>query len=403
MRKLALLGLAFAMGCQSYNMEGVEPQTVVAVETAGDFTVGKAPALLVVQDRSGSMMACFGTDSGGGKQCDSDGRGGPDVAGESRMHVAQRVMTDVVNDHAGEVYFGLVLYGVNDPLCGEPETVASPGEGFDSVDKVTGAYASHPAIVSPLGGTPTTRALEEAFRTLVDDEGNLRDPSRENYVVLVTDGLMNCNENHPMPCVCSQETGCVKADGGDNAAYGESGIFVDPIYCLDDAASVAQVQALNAAGVKTFVIGLGLKDSPVSDDTLNALAEAGGMPRDGAIKYYPATDETSLKASLDEIVSQIVVPCEYELDGPVCDGRLVAMTMTVDGEEVTPTCSEELEGDSWYYVRNGDGSLNPRRITFAPQLCERFGSAERVTVKIRGVENGCPPDVTPACSLAEAP
>jgi len=406
-----LIGLALGgagLACQSYNMEGVDPQTVIAVETSGTFTAGKPPALLIVQDRSGSMEICFGAGGGGGGQrCDSNGDGTVDRDGSSRMHVSQRVMTNVLQSHRDEVLFGLVLYGVDgaDPACGDPQTIATPG--LEATSDVIAAYQSDPSIVDPNGGTPTTRALLEARDALLDENGKLRMPERDNYVVLVTDGLMNCNLDHPMPCICANDSGCPTTDGG-MAQVGDEGSFMDGRFCLDNDASIAVVNELREAGVKTFVIGLGEAFSGGSSlgvESLNALAEAGGVPRtDGGEKFYSAADEQQLQASLDDIIAKIVVPCEYELDGPVCDGRLVHITMEIDGEEVPTSCGEGE--NTWLFAERPDGTLDEQRIVFSPDLCARFGEAEQVKISIKGIESGCERDeagalIGPACDLRE--
>ena len=93
----------------------------------------------------------------------------------------------------------------------------------------------------------------------------------------------------------------------------------------------------------------------------------------------------------------------YELDGPVCDGRLVSITLDADGQKVTPVCDAGLQGDSWHFAErtDGSGSLDEKRITFSPQLCDRLGSAQQVKISIRGVENGCTSmdgtTMTPSC------
>ncbi len=356
---------ASAVACQSYNMEGVDPQTLVAVETSGTFTAGKPPALLIVQDRSGSMEMDFG--------------------GSSRMDVAQRVMINAVGGNAGEVLFGLVLYGVGgDSGCGDPAEITAPG--LDTVDTVVNAYESHPALLTPEGGTPTTSALRAAYDSLVDPvTGQPKMAERQNYVVLVTDGLMNCNMTHEMPCVCANEGGCTDSDGNRNGVgFGEEGMLLDGRLCLDDTESIDAVIKLRQAGVKTFVIGLGESFTGGTDNlgvvSLNALAEAGGVARVGSEKFYSAADEADLEAALDEIIDSIVVPCEYELDGPVCDGRLLSIEMTVDGEAVPTTCGEGT--NSWEF-------LNEKRIRFSQDLCDRLTAAESVKISIKGVETGC--------------
>src|SRR5690606_8113361 len=95
-------------------------------------------------------------------------------------------------------------------------------------------------------------------------------------------------------------------------------------------------------------------------------------------------------------------PCTYRLDGPVCDGRLVSVTLRIDGEQVQTSCSEALDGEAdWFYV-DGPGGRSAQEITFSPPLCARMAEAETVEISIRGVENACPDEtVEPACALAE--
>jgi len=399
-----LLSSAAVLACQAYNMEEVDPQTIVAVETEGTYVRGQPPTLLIIQDRSESMKYCFEPNPtpGSGHRCELPS-GGEVEDRRSRMVVARSVIEKAVTDHADEVWFGLVAYGVG-ALCGPPEALVDPAA--DSAADVVAAYYG-PLIEEPEGGTPTTEALREAYARLVDEEGNLRYPDRENYVVLVTDGLMNCNDSHDTTCVCPREAGCASAGGGPLIPYGETGEVLDPRQCLDDAASIAEVERLREAGVRTFVIGLGedfAGTDPLSTQVLDRLAEAGGVPREGhPQKFYSAADEAELEAALAAIIEQIAAPCTYELDGPVCDGRLVKIALRIDGERVETRCNPTLDQDAdWFFVERPDGSLDPRTITFSPPLCQRLADAETVSISIRGVENACPDEETqPACSLAE--
>src|SRR5690606_41295233 len=110
-------------------------------------------------------------------------------------------------------------------------------------------------------------------------------------------------------------------------------------------------------------------------------AEAGGVPReDHAQKFYSAADEAELEAALAAIIERIAAPCVYELDGPVCDGRLVKIALRIDGERVETQCNAELDAEAdWLVVRKQDGSLDPRTITVAPPLCPRPAAAEPVS------------------------
>jgi hypothetical protein len=398
---------AGAFACQAYNLEEVDPQTVVAVETFGTYTKGKPPTLLIVQDRSGSMEICFDPDPtpGSGERCQlADGTPASDR--RSRMVVAREVMDHTVSTHQHEVWFGLVAYGVPQGAssCGPPVALADPGAGSGA--QVAEAYRSHELIVEPQGGTPTTEALREAYDRLVGADGKPLHGDRENYVVLVTDGLMNCNPGHAMPCLCSQEAGCPPLVGGTPIPFGEEGEFAIPELCLDDATSLAEVRRLRDAGIQTFVIGLGdtfTGGDQLSTQVLDELAEAGGMPRTGhPQKFYSAGDEAELAGALEDIIRQIAAPCTYRLDGPVCDGRLVKVALRIDDERVETSCNQALDGEAdWFFV-DGAGGRSAQEISFSPALCAKMAAAETVEISIRGVENACPDETTePACSLAE--
>lgn len=410
MRAGVSLGLlaALAAACQSYNMEAVDPQTVVAVETAGTFSSSRAPVLLIVQDRSGSMKRCFGQKVDSSHLCDADGNSGDlEMDGRmTRMEVARQVLSGVVQENSAGVRFGLVAYGLPDASgCGPADLLVAPGSG--TAPAIVGAYGDE-VLTAPGGGTPTTAALSRAYEVLVDDSGKLREPDRKNYVLLVTDGLMNCNTDYPadQECRCYNEGGC---SGG--VAYGDPIPSPDQPFlraqCLDIGPARTEVERLRAAGVSTFVIGLGDDFSGTGDlavETLNDLAVAGGVPRDGSVKFFPGGDPAALEASLGEIVSSITAPCVYDLDGSVCDGRLVSVSLTVtrtDGAEpqvIETHCDAGGGENTWFFA---DGS--PRRLAFDPALCRTLEDAVEVKISIRGVQNECPDGVAPSCGPPSGP
>lgn len=402
---LGLLALGSAAACQSYSMEGVDPQTVVAVETSQRFTGAKPPVLLIVQDRSGSMQLCFGNEAAGpGESCGPIGQ--PPLSLRSRMDVAQTVMSEALQSHANDAQYGLILYGVGGTDgCGEAQTLVTPRAESSAADRVRQEYATNPDIENPSNGTPTTKALKRALDTLVDiSTGQLKADyaDRDAYVVLVTDGLMNCNDQHPVPCTCSQEIGC------NGVAFGQQGTAIPPVFCLDDSDSLRVVESLERAEVRTFVIGLGetFQGQSLAVDVLNSLALAGGRPRkdpgSGQIldpAFYSAADRAGLQQSINEILESITAPCEYELSGPVCEGRLIQVKLTIDGEAVTTTCGSE--GDATWEFVDGDA----RRIRFNGDLCTRMQQANEVFVSIKGIEASCSGDdvaIGPACDLSAA-
>lgn len=408
------LSCAAAIACQPYNMEGVNPQTIVAVETSRTFVGSKPPVLLIVQDRSGSMEICFGNETAqqGENGC-STGPTTRDPNRRSRMQIAQEVMREALGRHLDDAFYGLVIYGVGETAsCGDAEltvpvnTLEAPRTTAELVQQ---AYSSNPNITDPNGGTPSTASLAQAYAALVTQDGELRFADRANYVVLITDGLMNCNESFSGNCVCSQENGCAGSQFGE---------VMNPTptqrpFCLDDVAATQQVNLLASKNIKTFVIGLGesFGDNPLAVTTLNTLSNAGGAPRvppadDPAQRtFYPADDKVALQQSINGIIDSITAPCEYELDGPVCEGRLVAINLSIDGTPVATTCNEAFADptvtNAWYFT-----DLTAQKITFSQDICSALRVATQVDVSIRGVETACPsnPDgstVAPACKLGQ--
>lgn len=384
-------------GCQVYHLEEVDSQTIVAIETFQRFERVAPPTLLVLQDRSASMDACF--DPAGGLGPTSGCKELPNLQStdpdrRSRMEVARQVMIKSVYASREDVEFGLILFGADDesPTCGLPQVISNADE--TSWGEVIESYERHPFLVRPAGGTPTTAALRQAYELLVDPTTNepFRD-DRHNFIVLVTDGLMNCNADHSMPCLCASEGGCT-AEGGGTLEFGERGTPTTAIQCLDDHGAEAEVARLAAAGVRTFVVGLGEvfgdADNTLATDVLDRLAVAGGAPKaDGDHQFYSAGDPEELQSSIERIARQIAAPCAYQLEGPVCDGRLLQVVLRIDGERIETSCSDDAAPETWFFNADAGGSLDPSVITFSPDLCERLDVAESVEVSLRGLEAGC--------------
>ncbi|MBS1149477.1 MAG: cglB, partial [Myxococcaceae bacterium] len=93
-------------------------------------------------------------------------------------------------------------------------------------------------------------------------------------VVLITDGLPNCNSANANTCTGSLcRCTLVPATSCMPASFCTQG-------CLDSDATTAQVDALRMKGIRTIVVGFGAEtatgDGPAA---LNAMAERGGFAR----------------------------------------------------------------------------------------------------------------------------
>lgn len=103
----------------------------------------------------------------------------------------------------------------------------------------------------------------------------LKNPSRADVVLLLTDGLPNCNSQNPNNCTNATACRCTSTTCGSD--------MTAPLCilgCLDDAGATAAVSALRAQGIFTVVVGFG-SDTASQDAraSLNGMALAGGFAR----------------------------------------------------------------------------------------------------------------------------
>jgi hypothetical protein len=167
------------------------------------------------------------------------------------------------------------------------------------------------SIAGAKGGTP-------ASATLVKMRDVLTQLSGETYVVLITDGAPNCNEETSCDasgCLLNIEdrtVGQQECRNGfnccDPANVGEGAA----INCVDSQASLTAVRDLAEAGIRTFVIGM--PGSEPYEDLLNGMAELGGTARDALPKYYSTADTEALKEALGKIAASVAISCEVPLD-----------------------------------------------------------------------------------------
>jgi hypothetical protein len=201
------------------------------------------------------------------------------------------------------------------------------GPGVTSVPKIVSAIGA----TSPGGGTPTALALQRALDYFKSGGGaNL---GGDRYVLLATDGGPNCNDT----LVCDATTCTTNLDG--KCTVTNAGNCCDPSFggasrCLDDGATKAAIDALGAAGVKTFVVGI--PGSEAYKSFLDAFAQAGGEVNPSAPPKYFAVSASGgaaeLASVLGSITQNLVTTCslvltsdppEHDLLNVEVDGRLI--------------------------------------------------------------------------------
>lgn len=391
------VGAGFAAGCQTYDFEPVEP-LAIAQTTQSKKVVAKQlkPNLMLLVDTSGSMNT-----------------GSPN----SRLYELQTAMKTFLGGFQQNpvARVGVVVYpqsggdGCNPTL---PEDITTPGRGVpipagDDDATLKQAAQQVDSTIQNLkanGGTPTAASL-----AVVGNYAPLQATDRDQFVLLLTDGLPNCNPSHA-PNNCGGGNGCTKlcADASWQPGQGCCTITSCPdgSYCakgcLDDSGTVAAIKALRAKGIKTIVVGFGadLVSGP-GPITLNAMAEQGGFARAcpngtnaecGAgntceatkvctKKYYQASNSQELAAALLQI-SQILGsdPCQYTLESTPSDPKF--LSVLIDGKS-TPSGP-----DTWKYEAG--------KVVFTGSLCTQVSSAtptKPVMVEFRIVcvpgEPGC--------------
>ncbi len=285
------------------------------------------PNLLLVVDKSGSMRD---------DTCQ--------VGCDTKLVETKTALTYLLEEGRDEIRFGWMQYP-SDSSCG-PGDVDVPC-GDNTVDTILSRVNS----LSANGGTPTGESLQAA-----NAYSGMHDESRANFVLLLTDGVPTCPN----------------ADGHIPPYSTEAQMEADALLALQ------AVQALQAGGIDTFVIGIGEDLNNTNPQLLTDMAVAGGRARAGADAYYKANSLSELEAALQDI-GGMVIGCNLSL--AVVPEEPNFLWVYFDGESV-PRDRNHINGFDYDAARN--------QINFYGPACDqlRSGQVEKVDIKM-----GCaPPD-----------
>jgi hypothetical protein len=219
----------------------------------------QTPEVILVQDRSGSMM-----EDPDGVTLEGDG---VSPAPSSKWIQMKNALEQVVSS-TGAVEWGLELF----PQVGQDNNDFGCAVGT-ALDVAVGLGraplidSSLDAVV-PGGTTPTAAAINTAVQGFSSSDGH------PHYIVLATDGEPDCSVDAAM--------------------------MDDPIVDSTNAVSAAV-----AAGVHVFVVGIGT--DPTDQMTLTTLANLGREPntKPGENAYYEVSTTNDLIGVLDNIAGQI--------------------------------------------------------------------------------------------------
>jgi hypothetical protein len=371
----ALLGVA---ACQTYDFEPVEPLALAKTNQVKKVVARKSkPNLMLLVDKSGSMVdpaespsrlselkrAMVGT-SGDGFLTN------PATATVARMGLAVFPTATSATNEVSACQQGKIKYDiVNSPTDDESALATASQQIASFINGMVDASSAPPGTDPDqlvIGGTPTAASL-----ALLGTVPSLVTEERDDFILLLTDGLPNCNGS-------LDRTSCTCVDGTTSCASARN--------CLDQSTTVQQVSALAARGIRTIVVGFGAATSAgLALAPLNAMAEAGGMPRkcvkaDGTVdaslcgaescdttsqlcatRFYKAKNAAELAQALAKITTLVGAgdPCEYALDSLPSQPEL--LQVIVNGQVQT------AGADTWSYASG--------KVKFQGALCTKLNGA----------------------------
>lgn len=319
--------------------------------------------VLFVIDRSNSMRDTI----------EGEMRTDPDDPRPSRWDVLAGVLRDVLTPEDPLLEVGAEFYPTNMPLdmtsAGEAcrvDTGIDLRPGPDNVERLLRFFVE----TQPLGGTPTAVALDEARAFLASTPSFV-----PRFVVLATDGGPNCNLDLGIPpteCVCTgQPASCTMAMNPD----------IGRANCLDRDRTLGVVtEIFEGLDVPVYVIGMDDPMRPDLADVLDAMAIAGGRPRDedlGGRRFYSIRRLDDLEGALTTITDSIA-QCVFTVAPR--PGGADELDVRIDGVGI-PRDRSRSEG--WDYTREDRGEL-----TVFGGACERVTRTDgEVDVMIT-----CPPE-----------
>lgn len=403
--------------CQTYDFEPVEPLAISqTTETRIIEARARKPNLMLLVDTSGSMMApvnpALPACRVNGSVCNElnpcDVKTCP-----TRWSDLQDAMTSFLAESGTIARIGLATYpdpkndmegfgcqastGLKVPLpTGDVEDDGTLKQNADKVTAELLAIKNNKVAtsdVTPTGGTPTSESLKYLAKLQ-----ELQGTDRTDFVVLLTDGLPNCNSNYPSPYgVPNSSCFCILQSCNNE--------YARTIGCLDTDASVAAVSALRnpqdeKRDIKTIVIGFGTDFKANTDAgrrgaaTLNGMAMAGGFERQCATnadcgtddtctagkcnrRFFQAENKTQLSEALRAIAERVVAekPCELRISPDERPTSEELMVVYLNGERLSPG------PDTWVMKDPG--------IVFQGSTCARIEAsspASPANIEVRAVQ-----------------
>jgi len=332
---------------------------------------------MLVLDKSGSMVADV-TGFWDHDNDDADNDGFQDV--DPTMMATARItrwqslweVTDLIaNGFNGSMNMGMVLFpsktakaDYSEVACtvsATPEVPIAPSNAANIIAAIPSATADKTVIQ---GGTPATKGIKTAIAEL-----DAAPADQPKFMILVTDGAANCQENAP---------------------------DTTTLFEMYDGALAPTIADAAKVGIQTYVVGIDISQvvSPVKKEgnpdnvntyeKLNEVAVAGGVPRPGDEKFFNTKNQEELQAAL-EMISMQILSCTLDLDpAPVYLDYVEVSVMEQYGKVQVGDCATE---DGWQYVEKVNPE-DPVRIELCGAACSDFQMTGMIDIQYRCPNSG---------------
>jgi hypothetical protein len=314
--------------------EGEDPPTC---ETTTAVATNIPPNVMLVLDKSRSMINYTWDDDGSSQTADV-----------TRWYSLHGTVDSIATQYEQGMNLGLTLFPSAAATSDYNEAclVSTAPEVLTGAGNASAILAAIPEASSMdlYGATPAAAGIATALAHLESLEDG-----RPAAMILITDGAANCG-------------------------MGMEGSDLFNLY--DEDVPLLVADAWERAGIPTYVIGIDIQAESLSPNTmprdkLDEVAQLGGVPQDGEVGFYDATDADALMSALDEIAAS--VSCTVQLGK--APGASDQLLVSVNGETLDQLSSCE-EGDGWVFS-DPDGALD--RIDLCNAACDallEFGEVE---------------------------
>ena len=194
------------------------------------------------------------------------------------------------------------------------------------------------------GQSPMAGLMNKAAAYFATNPASSNGCTPHRYVILVTDGLPTFDLNgKTWPPLGS----AAAAGYGVTATFNPDGSLASTNnQALTD--TISKLTALNAAGIQTYIVGLGAgvdpSKNPVAAATLTAMAVAGGTG-----SYFAATDPTALTDDLQSILATILAATQSVASVAVNSTGLSTNSVVYQSQFISSDTDQDWTGNLYAF------------------------------------------------------